>query len=85
MNKIYITVIGNGSKCYNFNEYVTAGVMVYVTVYAKKARIILSNSFFKKLHTTAMFIRSKCGASQNIISLDNCTFDSIFTINEPVL
>ena len=26
INKLYITVIGNGSKCYNFNEYFNAGV-----------------------------------------------------------
>ena len=84
INKLYINVIGIGSKCYSFNEYVPAGVMVYVTAHAKKTRITISNSFFNRLHSTAMYIRSKCGASQNIISLDNCTFDSIITINEPV-
>ena len=85
VNKLYINVIGNGSKCYSFNEYITAGVTVYVTVHAKKTRITISNSFFNRLHSMAMYIRSKCGVSQNIISLDNCTFDSIITVYEPVV
>ena len=85
INKLYINVIGTGRKCYSFNEYSTAGVMVYITVHAEKAIITISNSSFSRLHSTAMYIRSKCEASQNIISLDNCIFDSMLTINEPVV
>ena len=85
VNKLYINVIGIGSKCYSFNKYITAGVTVFVTAHAKKTRITISNSFFNRLHSMAMYIKSKCEASQNIISLDNCTFDSIITVNEPVV
>ena len=48
-------------------------------------RIKIRNSLFNRLHSTAINIRSKCDSSKNIISLDNCTFDSMFTINEPVI
>ena len=52
MNKIHITEIGNGSKCFNFNEYFTAGLFVYVIRQAKNGTIIISNSFFKGIHNT---------------------------------
>ena len=32
-----------------------------------------------------MYVRDKCGISNNIILLDNCTFDSISTVNQPVV
>ena len=32
-----------------------------------------------------MYVRDKCGISNNIIILDNCTFDSISTVNQPVV
>ena len=85
MNKLYIAVIGNGSKCYNFNEYFNAGVHIYVGIHINETRVTISNSFFNRLHGTAMYIRSNCKASMNIISLDNCTFDSIVALSKPVV
>ena len=85
MNKLYIFVTGNGSKCYSFNEYYTAGVMIYISGHAEKARITVRNSIFYRLQRTAIYLRSNCGASKNIITLDNCTFDSIATTNEAVV
>ena len=84
INKLYINVIGHGSKCYSFNEYFIAGVMIFVGGHVKETKIIISNSFFNRLHSTAMYIRSKCESSRNI-TLENCTFDSIIAINEPVI
>ena len=84
MNKLYIFVTGNGSKCYSFNEYYTAGVMIYISGHAEKARITVRNSIFYRLQRTAIYLRSNCGASKNIITLDNCTFDSITTTNPVV-
>ena len=77
MNKVYIIEIGNGSKCFNFNEYFTAGLFVYVIRQAKNGTIIISNSFFKGIHNTAIYIKSNCAAHKNIFSLNNCVFDSI--------
>ena len=48
-------------------------------------RITIRNSSFNRLYSTAMYIRSKCESSKTIISFDNCTFDSVITINEPVV
>ena len=86
INKLYITVIGNGSKCYNFNEYFNAGVYIYyVTIQVNETRITINNSFFSRLHGTAMYIRSNCDTITSIISLNNCTFDSIAALNKPVV
>ena len=85
MNKLYITVTGNGTKCYTFNQFVTAGVVVYISGHAETARITVSNSIFYRLRSTAVYVRSNCGASNNIVSLDNCTFDSNSATNEPVV
>ena len=85
INKLYITVIGNGIKCYNFNENFNAGVFIYVSIYLNKIRIKITNSFFNRLHSTAMYIWSNCKATRNLISLDNCTFHYISSANEPVV
>ena len=85
MNKIYIKVIGNGSKCYKFNEYFNAGVQLIESGHTKNTRIIVSNSTFYRLHGTAMHIASDCGISRNTILIHNCTFDSITAITEPVV
>ena len=85
MNKLNITVTGNGSKCYSFNEYYTAGVMIYVSGYAEKARITVNNSVFYNLKRTAMYIRNNCGTSKIIISLDNCKFEFITATNGVVV
>ena len=85
MNKIYITVIGNGSKCYNFNEFLSAGVQLIAREHAEKARITVSNSIFYRMHSTALYVISDCETSRTNISIYNCLFDSIITINEPVV
>ena len=85
MNKIYIKVIGNGSKCYNFNDYFNAGVQLIGSAHTKNTKIIVSNSTFYRLHGTAMYITSDCGLSRNTILIHNCTFDSITAITEPVV
>ena len=85
INKLYITVIGNGIKCYNFNENYNAGVFIYVSIHLNKTKIKITNSFFNRLHSTAMYISSNCKATRNLISLDNCTFNYISSTNEPVV
>ena len=85
MNKIYIKVIGNGSKCYKFNDYFNAGVQLIGSAHTKNTKIIVSNSTFYRLHGTAMYITSDCGLSRNTILIHNCTFDSITAIMEPVV
>ena len=85
MNKIHITEIGNGTKCFNFNEYYTTGVVVYVIRQAKNGTITISNSFFKGIHNTAIYIISDCAAHKNIFSLNSCVFHSIIALNQPVV
>ena len=36
MKEIHITEIGNGTKCFNFNDYYIAGLSVYVTRFARR-------------------------------------------------
>ena len=85
MNEIHITEISNGSKCFNFNDYYTAGIFVYVIRQAKNGTITISNSFFKAIHNTALCIRSNCGTITNIFSFNNCIFHSILAPNAPVV
>ena len=86
MNEIHITEIGNGSKCFNFNEYYITGLVVYVIRQANNGTITISNSLFKAIHNTALYIRSNCGETiTNIFSFNNCTFHSILTLNAPVV
>ena len=85
MNEIHVTEIGNGSKCLNLNDYYIAGIFVYVIRQAKNGTITISNSFFKAIHNTALYIRSNCGTIKNIFSINNCTFHSILALNAPVV
>ena len=50
MKEIHITEIGNGSKCFNFNDYYIAGLSVYLFRYARNGTIIISNLLFKRIH-----------------------------------
>ena len=74
MNEIHITEIGNGSKCFNINEYYIAGLSVYVIRQGKNGTILISNSLFKRIHNTALYIKSRCPTNKNIISLNNVSF-----------
>ena len=85
MNKIQIIEIGNGFKCFNFNDYYIAGLGVYIARQAKSGSIIISNSFFKGIHDTALSIRSNCAANKVIVSLNSCVFHSIVALNKPVV
>ena len=69
INELYISTIGNGRKCYSFNKCSTAGVLIFVSGHVNETRITIGNSFFKRFHSTAMHIRSKCGNGKNILSL----------------
>ena len=86
MNKIHITEIGNGSKCFIINDYFTAGLYLYVFRPGKNGdTIIISNSMFKRIHTTALYIKNKCPTHKSIISLNSCVFHSIISLNQPVV
>ena len=86
MNEIHITEIGNGTKCFNFNEYYIAGLSVYdVFRQATNGTILISNSLFKRIHNTALYIRSRCPTNKNIISLNRCVFHSIISLNQPAV
>ena len=80
INKIYITVIGNGSKCYSFNEYYNAGLQLIISAHSESITITVRNSFFYRLYNTAMYIRSNCKLSRSIILIHNSTFDSIIAV-----
>ena len=85
MNKIQIIEIGNVSMCFNFNDHFIAGLYVYVIRQAKNGTIIISNSFFKGIHNTALYITSNCATHKNTISLNSCVFHSIVALNEPAV
>ena len=83
MNKIHITEIGSGSKCFIINDDFTAGLSVYV-IRQGDGTILINNSLFKKIHNTALSITSKCTTHKSIILLNNCIFHSIIS-NKPVV
>ena len=83
MNKIHITEIGNGSKCFIINDDYTAGLSVYV-IRQGDGTILINNSLFKRMHNTALSIKSRCPININI-SLNNCVFHSIISLNQPVV
>ena len=85
MNEIHITEIGNGSKCFIINKYYTAGLCVYVCSSATNGTILISNSMFKRMHNTALYIESKCPTHKSIISLNSCVFHSIISLNQAVV
>ena len=85
INKLYITGIGNGSKCYNFNDHFIAGLRIYIGGHAKNATVTISNSFFKGIHSTAIYVSSHCPTSKSILSFHNCAFYSVVSINKPVV
>ena len=83
MNKIHITEIGNGSKCFIINNDFTAGLSVYL-IRQGDGTILINNSLFKRIHNTALSITSRCPTNKNI-SLNNCVFHSIISLNQPVV
>ena len=88
MNEIHITEIGNGTKCFNFNDYYNAGLSVVlydVFRQATNGTILISNSLFKRIHNTALYIRSRCPTNKNIILLNRCVFHSIMSSNQPAV
>ena len=86
LNKIHITEIGNGSKCFTFNDYVIAGVSVFIM--SSQARImttVIRNSLFKGLYSTAIYIRGNCPTFKTIFVLNSCIFHSISAVNKAVV
>ena len=84
INKLYITGVHNGSKCYSFNEYYIAGIHIYISGNTKIARVTISNSFFQRIHDTALYFRNNC-ATKAVFSLQDCVFYYIVTTNHPVV
>ena len=80
MNEIHITEISNGSKCFIINDYLTAGLSVYI-IRQDGGTILINNSLFK----TALYIKNKCATHRNIISLNSCVFHSIISLDQPVV
>ena len=83
MNKIHITEIGNGSKCFIINDDFTAGLSLYV-IGQSDGTILINNSLFERIHNAALSIKSKCSTNINI-SLNNCVFHSIISLNQPAV
>ena len=83
MNDIHITQIGNGSKCFIINDDFTAGLSVYIFSHEKNGAILISNSLFKSIHNKALYFKNKCVTHKNIISLNNCVFHSITSLDQP--
>ena len=84
INKLYITGDYSSSKCYSFSKYLIAGIHIYVSGNTKLATVTISNSFFKLIHSTAVYFRNNC-ATKAVFLLHNCMFHSIAATNEPVV
>ena len=85
LNEIHITEMGNESKCFIINDYFTAGLCLYVYRSATNGTILISNSMFKRIHNTALYIKSTCPTHKSIISLNSCVFHSIISLNQAVV
>ena len=83
MNNLNIIIIGIG-KCYNLYEGTVGGVFVNIKTHTKNISITISNSLFKGVHNTAVYIKSIC-ANKHMFLLHNCIFYSVISKNEPVV
>ena len=81
MSKLHITGIG---KCFDFNIAYKAGIYILIGRNTNNLVVTISNSIFKGIHSTAVHFHSKC-ATNNILLLNNCKFDSVVTVNGPVV
>ena len=85
LNNINITGIGKGITCFNFDDFFMKGVSIFIARQAKNGTIVISNSFFKGIHDTAILIKSKCATFENTLVLNTCIFHSILAMNKPVV
>ena len=86
LNKVHITEMGIGSNCFNFNDFIVAGVSILIQSSQKRIMTTeIHNSLFKGFHGTAVHIRSNCPTFKNTFVLNACTFHSIFAVNKAVV